>query len=338
MENILVAGGMGYIGSHTVVELIQKGYNPIILDNLYNSCEEVLNRIEKITGVRPAFYKGDARDKALLEKIFTENDIYGVINFAGLKAVGESCAKPLMYYDNNLLCAIALMEKMSEHGVKVMVFSSSATVYGDPEVLPLTEACKTGNATNPYGETKVMIERILTDAYKADNSLNIIILRYFNPVGAHPSGLMGEDPKGTPNNLMPFVAQVASGKLKQIKVYGNDYPTPDGTGVRDYIHVVDLARGHICAIDKCRSAGVHIYNLGTGRGYSVMEMIKAFNKACGKELPYQITERRAGDIASCYASSDRAERELGWKAEYNLEDMCRDLWNWQKNNPNGYAK
>lgn len=338
MENILVAGGMGYIGSHTVVELIQKGYNPIILDNLYNSCEEVLNRIEKITGVRPAFYKGDARDKDLLEKIFSENDIYGVINFAGLKAVGESCQKPLMYYDNNLLCAIALMEKMSEHGVKVMVFSSSATVYGDPEILPLTEACKTGNATNPYGETKVMIERILTDAYKADNSLNIIILRYFNPVGAHPSGLMGEDPKGTPNNLMPFVAQVASGKLKQIKVYGNDYPTPDGTGVRDYIHVVDLARGHICAIDKCRTAGVHIYNLGTGRGYSVMEMIKAFDKACGKELPYQITERRAGDIASCYASSDRAERELGWKAEYNLEDMCRDLWNWQKNNPNGYAK
>lgn len=338
MENILVAGGMGYIGSHTVVELIEKGYNPIILDNLYNSCEEVLNRIEKITGVRPAFYKGDARDKDLLERVFTENDIYGVINFAGLKAVGESCAKPLMYYDNNLMCAIALMEKMKEHGVKVMVFSSSATVYGEPEILPLTEACRTGNATNPYGETKVMIERILTDAYKADNTLNIIILRYFNPVGAHASGLMGEDPKGTPNNLMPFVAQVASGKLKQIKVYGNDYPTPDGTGVRDYIHVVDLARGHICAIDKCRTAGVHIYNLGTGRGYSVMEMIKAFSKACGKDLPYQITERRAGDIASCYASSDRAERELGWKAEYGLEDMCRDLWNWQKNNPNGYAK
>jgi len=336
MENILVAGGMGYIGSHTVVELIEKGYNPIILDNLNNSCEEVLNRIEKITGVRPAFYKGDARDKDLLEKVFTENNIYGVINFAGLKAVGESCAKPLMYYDNNLMCAIALMEKMKEHGVKVMVFSSSATVYGDPEVLPLTEDCKTGNATNPYGETKVMIERILTDAYKADNSLNIIILRYFNPVGAHKSGLMGEDPKGVPNNLMPFVAQVASGKLKQIKVYGNDYPTPDGTGVRDYIHVVDLARGHICAIDKCREAGVHIYNLGTGCGYSVMDMIKAFSKACGKDLPYEVTARRAGDIAACYAASDKAEKELGWKAEYNLDDMCRDLWNWQKNNPNGY--
>jgi len=336
MENILVAGGMGYIGSHTVVELIEKGYNPIILDNLNNSCEEVLNRIEKITGVRPAFYKGDARDKDLLEKVFTENNIYGVINFAGLKAVGESCAKPLMYYDNNLMCAIALMEKMKEHGVKVMVFSSSATVYGDPEVLPLTEDCKTGGATNPYGETKVMIERILTDAYKADNSLNIIILRYFNPVGAHKSGLMGEDPKGVPNNLMPFVAQVASGKLKQIKVYGNDYPTPDGTGVRDYIHVVDLARGHICAIDKCREAGVHIYNLGTGCGYSVMDMIKAFSKACGKDLPYEVTARRAGDIAACYAASDKAEKELGWKAEYNLDDMCRDLWNWQKNNPNGY--
>lgn len=338
MENILVAGGMGYIGSHTAVELIQKGYNPIILDNLYNSCEEVLNRIEKITGVRPKFYKGDARDKELLEKIFTENDIYGVINFAGLKAVGESCREPLMYYDNNLMCALALQEKMKEHGVKVIVFSSSATVYGDPEVLPLTEECKTGGATNPYGETKVMIERILTDAYKADNSLNVIILRYFNPVGAHPSGLMGEDPKGIPNNLMPFVAQVASGKLKQIKVYGNDYPTPDGTGVRDYIHVVDLARGHICAIDKCREAGIHIYNLGTGCGYSVMDMIKAFSKACGKNLPYEITERRSGDIAACYAASDKAEKELGWKAEYNLEDMCRDLWNWQKNNPNGYAK
>jgi len=338
MENILVAGGMGYIGSHTAVELIEKGYNPIILDNLSNSCEEVLNRIEKITGKRPKFYKGDARDADLLERVFSENDIYGVINFAGLKAVGESCAKPLMYYDNNLMCAIALMEKMEEHGVKVMVFSSSATVYGDPEVLPLTEECKTGNATNPYGETKVMIERVLTDAYKADKSLNIIILRYFNPVGAHPSGLMGEDPKGVPNNLMPFVAQVASGKLKKIKVYGNDYPTPDGTGVRDYIHVVDLARGHICAIDKCREAGVHIYNLGTGCGYSVMEMIKAFGKACGKDLPYEITERRAGDIAACYASSDMAERELGWKAEFGLEDMCRDLWNWQSHNPNGYGK
>lgn len=338
MENILVAGGMGYIGSHTAVELIQKGYNPIILDNLYNSCEEVLNRIEKITGVHPKFYKGDARDKDMLEKVFTENDIYGVINFAGLKAVGESCREPLRYYDNNLMCALALQEKMKEHGVKVIVFSSSATVYGDPEVLPLTEECKTGAATNPYGETKVMIERILTDAYKADNSLNVIILRYFNPVGAHPSGLMGEDPKGIPNNLMPFVAQVASGKLKQIKVFGNDYPTPDGTGVRDYIHVVDLARGHICAIDKCREAGIHIYNLGTGCGYSVMDMIKAFSKACGKQLPYEIVERRAGDIASCYAASDKAERELGWKAEYNLDDMCRDLWNWQKNNPNGYAK
>lgn len=338
MENILVAGGMGYIGSHTAVELIEKGYNPVILDNLSNSCEEVLNRIEKITGKRPKLYKGDARDKDLLEKVFSENDIYGVINFAGLKAVGESCQKPLMYYDNNLMCAIALMEKMREHGVKVMVFSSSATVYGDPEVLPLTEECKTGNATNPYGETKVMIERILTDAYKADNSLDIIILRYFNPVGAHPSGLMGEDPKGIPNNLMPFVAQVASGKLKKIKVYGNDYPTPDGTGVRDYIHVVDLARGHICAIDKCRDAGVHIYNLGTGCGYSVMEMIKAFGKACGKDLPYEITERRAGDIASCYALSKKAEQDLGWKAEFNLDDMCRDLWNWQSHNPNGYDK
>ncbi len=334
--NVLVPGGMGYIGSHTVVELIGKGYTPVILDNLSNSSEEALNRIEKITGVRPAFYLGDVRDESLLDKVFTENKIDAVINFAGLKAVGESCRMPLTYYDNNLNGTIRLLQKMQEYGVKTIVFSSSATVYGDPESLPLTETSKTGGTTNPYGTTKYFLEQILTDAWKADNSLNVIILRYFNPVGAHSSGLIGEDPKGIPNNLMPFVAQVASGKLKQINIFGNDYPTPDGTGVRDYIHVVDLALGHICAIEKCTESGVHIYNLGTGHGYSVLDMVHAFEKACGKTLPYEIKERRPGDIAACYACPDKAREELGWEAKFNLEDMCRDQWNWQKNNPNGY--
>lgn len=336
MKTILVAGGMGFIGSHTVVELINKGHTPVIIDNLCNSNEEALNRIEKITGVRPCFYKGDVRDRALLDKIFEENKIDAVINFAGLKAVGESCKIPLTYYDNNLNGAITLMQEMDKYGVKTIVFSSSATVYGDPEKLPLDETCRTGGTTNPYGTTKFFIERILTDAYAADNSWNVILLRYFNPVGAHSSGLIGEDPKGIPNNLMPFVAQVASGKLKKINVFGNDYDTPDGTGVRDYIHVTDLALGHICAIEKCTTSGVHIYNLGTGRGYSVLDMIHAFEKACGKQLPYEICPRRPGDIAACYACPDKAKKELGWEAKYDLEDMCRDQWNWQKNNPNGY--
>lgn len=338
MKTILVTGGMGFIGSHTVVELIQKGYTPVVIDNLSNSNEEALNRIEKITGVRPAFYLGDVRDKEILDKIFEENKIDAVIHFAGLKAVGESCRLPVKYYDNNLNSTITLIEAMERHAVKTIVFSSSATVYGEPERLPLDETCKTGGTSNPYGTTKYFLERILEDVYRADPSWNVILLRYFNPVGAHPSGLIGEDPKGIPNNLMPFVAQVASGKLKKINVFGNDYDTPDGTGVRDYIHVVDLALGHICAIEKCRESGVHVYNLGTGHGYSVLDMIHAFEKACGKTLPYEICERRSGDLDSTYACSDKAERELGWKAKYNLEDMCRDQWNWQKNNPNGYLK
>lgn len=331
MKNILVTGGTGYIGSHTVVELIERGYNAIIVDNLSNSDESVLDRIEKITNVKPKFYNGDIRDKALLEKIFAENNIDAVINFAGLKAVGESCKLPLMYYDNNIYGALVLLEVMQAFNVKTFVFSSSATVYGDPEKLPLDESCKVGNTTNPYGTTKFFIERILEDVAKADNSWNIVILRYFNPVGAHKSGLIGENPKGIPNNLMPFVAQVASGKLEKVHVFGNDYSTPDGTGVRDYIHVVDLAIGHIKALENCTDSGVHIYNLGTGNGYSVLQMIKAFGKACGKELPYQIDARRPGDIAECYACADKAKNELGWAAEKGLEDMCKDQWNWQQN-------
>lgn len=331
MKNILVTGGTGYIGSHTAVELLARGYNVVIIDNLSNSNKSVIDRIEKITSIKPKFYEGDIRDRSILEKIFTENKIDAVINFAGLKAVGESCEKPLMYYDNNIYGTLVLLETMQKFNVKKFIFSSSATVYGDPEKLPLDENCKVGNTTNPYGTTKYFLERILEDAAKADSSWNMIILRYFNPVGAHKSGLIGENPKGRPNNLMPFVAQVASGKLDKIHVFGNDYPTPDGTGVRDYIHVVDLSIGHVKALEKCEEPGVHIYNLGTGNGYSVLEMIKAFGKACGKELPYQIDPRRAGDIAECYACADKAHKELDWSAKRNLEDMCRDQWNWQKN-------
>lgn len=332
---VLVTGGAGYIGSHTVVELLGAGYEPIVVDNLVNSCEESLRRVEKITGKTVPFYRADVRDRAAMEEIFSAHKIEWVIHFAGLKAVGESCAKPLEYYDNNLTSTFVLLETMRKHGVKNFVFSSSATVYGDPERLPLDEECRL-STTNPYGTTKLMQEGILQDLWKSDHEWNIVLLRYFNPVGAHESGLIGEDPKGIPNNLMPFVAQVASGKLAQIGVFGNDYPTPDGTGVRDYIHVVDLARGHVAAIRALKTSGVHIYNLGTGKGYSVLDMIHAFEKACGKTLPYAIKPRRPGDVPACYASSAKAERELGWKAEYDLEKMCRDQWNWQKNNPNGY--
>ena len=331
MKNILVTGGTGYIGSHTVVELLVRGYKVVIIDNLSNSEKSVVDRIEKITNVKPIFYEGDIRDKVILEKIFTENKIDAVINFAGLKAVGESCEQPLMYYDNNIYGTLVLLEIMQKYNVKKFIFSSSATVYGDPEKLPLDENCKVGNTTNPYGTTKYFLERILEDTAKADSSWNMIILRYFNPVGAHQSGLIGENPKGRPNNLMPFVAQVASGKLDKIHVFGDDYPTPDGTGVRDYIHVVDLSVGHVKALENCTGSGVHIYNLGTGNGYSVLQMIKAFSKACGKDLPYQIDSRRPGDIAECYACADKANKELGWVAERNLEDMCKDQWNWQKN-------
>lgn len=318
------------------MELLERNYNVVVVDNFSNSCGEALERVRKITGKDFRFYEADVRDKAALDKIFTGNTIDWVIHFAGLKAVGESCAKPVEYYDNNLNGTLVLLQAMREHGCKKIVFSSSATVYGDPEVLPLTEECKTGGTTNPYGTSKYFQEIMLSDVYKADNEWSVVLLRYFNPVGAHASGLIGEDPKGIPNNLMPYVAQVASGKLKKINVFGNDYPTKDGTGVRDYIHVVDLALGHVAAIEKCKQAGVYVYNLGTGVGYSVLDMIHAFEKACGKTLPYEICPRRSGDIAECYANSDKAARELGWKAQNGIEEMCRDQWNWQSKNPNGY--
>lgn len=338
METILVTGGSGFIGSHTVLELLNKGYGVIVMDNLCNSSEESLRRVEKITGKKVKFYQTDIRDREGTEKIFCENKIDAVIHFAGLKAVGESCHIPLKYYENNIGGTVTLLEVMEKYNVKKIIFSSSATVYGTPEKLPLTEECRTGGTTNPYGSTKYYLEGILTDVWKADPSWNVILLRYFNPVGAHESGMIGEDPKGIPNNLMPYVAQVASGKLSCIQVFGNDYDTPDGTGVRDYIHVVDLALGHIAAIENCREAGVHIYNLGTGHGYSVLDMIHAFEKACGKKLPYKICPRRDGDIAACYACPDKAEKELHWKAKYGIEEMCASQWKWQSANPNGYEK
>ena len=334
-KKILVTGGAGFIGSHTVVELQNAGYDAVVLDNLSNSSPESLKRVEKITGKPVKFYEADICDEAALEKVFSENDIGGVIHFAGLKAVGESCRKPLLYYRNNIGGTLNLLAVMGRHGVKSIIFSSSATVYGEPERLPLDETCRL-STTNPYGSTKLMQERILQDIYKADDEWQVVLLRYFNPVGAHESGLIGEDPNGIPNNLMPYVAQVASGKLKEINVFGDDYPTPDGTGVRDYIHVVDLARGHVAALDKIVKSGVYIYNLGTGKGYSVLDMIHAFEKACGKTLPYEIKPRRAGDIAACYADASKAKRELGWEAENGIEEMCRDQWNWQSHNPNGY--
>lgn len=336
-ETVLVTGGAGYIGSHTCVELLNGGFDVVVCDNLYNASSESLARVEKITGKTCKFYQTDIRDRAGMEKIFAENKIDSVIHFAGLKAVGESVRIPLEYYDNNIYGTLVLLETMQKHDVKKLVFSSSATVYGDPERLPIDEDCRL-STTNPYGATKLMIEGILQDLYVSDNNWNVILLRYFNPVGAHESGLIGEDPKGIPNNLTPYIAQVASGKLKEISVYGNDYPTPDGTGVRDYIHVVDLAKGHIKAIENVNKAGVHIYNLGTGNGYSVLDVIHAFEKACGKKLPYKIAPRRAGDIAACYASAAKAKAELGWQAELGIDEMCASLWKWQTMNPNGYNK
>ena len=333
---ILVTGGAGYIGSHTCVELLQAGHSVVVVDNLSNSSPKAVERVEQIAGKKVRFYEQDVRDAAALEKVFRENAIDWVIHFAGLKAVGESVEKPLEYYDNNLGSTLVLLETMKKFGVKKIVFSSSATVYGTPERLPLDESCRTGGTTNPYGTSKYMQEQILRDLYVADSGWTIALLRYFNPVGAHESGLIGEDPKGIPNNLMPYVAQVASGKLKKINVFGSDYPTKDGTGVRDYIHVMDLAMGHVAAIEGCTQPGVHIYNLGTGVGYSVLDMIHAFEKACGKQLPYEICPRRPGDIAECYANSDKAAKELGWKARFGIEEMCRDQWNWQSKNPNGY--
>ncbi len=337
MATILVTGGCGYIGSHTTLELLQKGYEVVVVDNFSNSCYESLRRVQNITGKTVTFYEADIRDEAKMDEIFCAHTFDAVIHFAAFKAVGESCKLPLKYYENNISGTVGLLKIMDKHGVKKIIFSSSATVYGDPERLPLDEDCRL-STTNPYGSTKLMMENIMQDLYKADNAWNIILLRYFNPVGSHESGLIGEDPKGIPNNLMPYVAQVASGKLACINVFGNDYDTPDGTGVRDYIHVVDLALGHIAAIEQCNDAGVHIYNLGTGRGYSVLEMIKAFEKACGKTLPYKICARRPGDIATCYALPDKARKELKWVAKFGIEEMCASQWKWQSGNPKGYEE
>ena len=337
---ILVTGGTGFIGSHTVVELLNEGYEVVIVDNLYNSKALVVDRIETITGKRPTFYKVDVTDREALTEVFEkEPGIEAVIHFAGYKAVGESTRKPIEYYTNNLYSTLVLTDVMRKHGVKKIVFSSSATVYGDPAIIPITEECPLGERTNPYGETKAMQERILTDIAKAEPEWRVMLLRYFNPIGAHASGLIGEDPKGIPNNLLPYVAQVASGKLEKLHVFGNDYPTPDGTGVRDYIHVVDLAKGHVAAIRGMETLpGVQIFNLGTGIGYSVLDILHAFEKACGKTLPYVIDPRRPGDVATCYSDPTRAKNVLGWVAEKNLSDMCADAWNWQSRNPNGYGE
>ena len=337
MKNILVTGGLGFIGSHTCVELIGEGYNPVIVDNLSNSKELVAERIEKITGARPKVYIGDIRDEKLLCNVITDENIDAVIHFAGLKAVGESVKEPMKYYENNVGGTITLLRAMREHNVKNIVFSSSATVYGTPERIPIDEECK-GTPTNPYGATKALIERILTDVAESDGEWNVMILRYFNPIGAHESGLIGEDPNGIPNNLVPYVAKVAIGKLPEVHVFGNDYDTEDGTGVRDYIHVVDLARGHICALRSMEDLkGVNIVNLGTGCGYSVLDIIKAYSKACGKDLPYVIDPRRPGDIATCYSDPTRAKELIGWTAEYGIEKMCEDSYRWQTMNPDGYG-
>ena len=336
--SILVSGGAGYIGSHTCVELLEAGYEIVVVDNLSNSCEESLRRVEKITGKTIPFIKADLCDPAATEEVFAKHpDIEAVIHFAGLKAVGESVRKPLEYYTNNLVSTLVLLNVMRDHGVKNFVFSSSATVYGDPEVVPISEDSPTGGTTNPYGTTKLFIERILSDYCAADPSLNVALLRYFNPVGAHESGMIGEDPSGIPNNLTPYIAQVAVGKRERLQVHGDDYPTPDGTGVRDYIHVVDLADGHVAALKKlATNCGLFICNLGTGKGYSVLDVLHAYEKACGRELPYVIGPRRPGDIAVCYADPTKAREELGWEAKLGIDEMCASSWKWQSTNPNGY--
>lgn len=335
-KNILVTGGLGYIGSHTVVELINNGYNPIIVDNLVNSKKEVLNRIEKITSIRPSFYQYDVRDEEKLDDIFSSFDIHAVIHFAGLKAVGESVEKPKLYYDNNIGSTLSLLKIMKKHNVKNIIFSSSATVYGLPKHVPIKESDPIGEVTNPYAETKVKIEAILEDLYKNDNSYNIAILRYFNPIGAHKSGLIGEDPNGIPNNLMPYISQVANKKLPILKIFGNDYDTKDGTCIRDYIHVVDLAIGHLLSLKKLESnPGLVVYNLGTSVGTSVLELVHAFEKANNIKVPYEFSERRKGDIAICYADASKAKDELGFKTKYNIVDCCKDSWNYQLHNPDG---
>ncbi|MBQ7067082.1 MAG: UDP-glucose 4-epimerase GalE [Lachnospiraceae bacterium] len=336
---ILVTGGAGFIGSHTVVELQNAGFDVVVVDNLVNSSEKSLKRVEEITGKPVKFYKADILDKEALEEVFTKESIDSCIHFAGLKAVGESVQKPWEYYHNNITGTLILLDVMRKHQVKNIVFSSSATVYGTPKFVPVTEECPKGEITNPYGQTKGMLEQVLSDIYKADNEWNVILLRYFNPIGAHKSGKIGENPNGIPNNLMPYITQVAVGKLEKLGVFGNDYDTPDGTGVRDYIHVVDLAKGHVKAIEKiAENPGLKIYNLGTGVGYSVLDIVKNFEEANGIKIPYEIKERRAGDIATNYADASLAKKELGWVAENGIKEMCQDAWRWQSMNPNGFEE
>lgn len=334
---ILLTGGAGYIGSHTIIELNRAGHSVVVVDNLVNSNVESLNRVSQIIGKEIPFVKADVRDRDAMDKVFKEHHFDVVIHFAGLKAVGESCAKPLEYYENNMNATFVLLDVMRNNGCKNIIFSSSATVYGDPAIIPITEECPKGHCTNPYGQTKSMLEEVLIDVQKADPEWNIVILRYFNPIGAHKSGLIGENPNGIPNNLMPYITQTAIGIRKELGVFGNDYDTPDGTGVRDYIHVVDLASGHVAALQAIdRKCGLAIYNIGTGHGYSVLDVVKAFEKVNGLKVPYVIKPRRPGDIATCYCNSAKAKTELGWEALYGIEDMCRDSWNFQKNNPKGY--
>jgi UDP-glucose 4-epimerase len=336
---ILLTGGAGYIGSHTIIELDKAGHSVVVVDNLVNSKEEALRRVAKIIGKNVPFIKADVRDHDALDKVFKQYHIDAVIHFAGLKAVGESCEKPLEYYENNMNATFVLLDVMRKNGCKNIIFSSSATVYGDPAQIPITEECPKGHCTNPYGQTKSMLEEVLIDVQKADPEWNVVLLRYFNPIGAHKSGLIGENPNGIPNNLMPYITQTAIGIRKELGVFGNDYDTPDGTGVRDYIHVCDLAAGHVAALQAIeRKCGLGIYNLGTGHGYSVLDVVNAFQTANGLKVPYVIKPRRPGDIATCYCTPAKAKAELGWEAQYGIEDMCRDSWNFQKNNPKGYEE